>query len=194
MDKIAEVIEASTGEFTAQSYELHQAPPFGSLLRTGEEEAAIYGAVCYSSTASLEPGRRPTARGWDLEEEEEVYRQNPQLARLLRTEFRALIVGHQGAGRICHFLPPQPPRLHAFVYPCPQEEVASFTQSLDFLPLLLGAALSIPNEELVAACLRAAAAAREDGRAFLVRAGKELALLLARDPSRLNVILRKIRP
>lgn len=194
MEKIGEVIEATTGEFTAQSYELHRAPPFGSLVKTWEQGTAIYGVVGYSSTGSIEAGRRPLARGRDLAEEEEVYRQNPQLARLLRTDFKALVVGHQEGGRICHFLPPRPPRVHAFVYPCSPEEVAAFTQALDFLTLLLGTGLPIPPEELVAACLRRAAAAREDGRSFLVRAGKELALLLAGEPARLNAILRRIRP
>lgn len=222
MHKIGEVIEASTGEFTAQSYRLHWAPALGSLVKTGAPEPrvgevhepplpaahleqidqythqvktpAIYGVVCYSETVSLEPGRRAVARGRDLESEEDVYLQNPQLARLLCTNFKALIVGYQDGDRIYHFLPPRPPHVHAFLYPCSQEEVAAFTRSLDFLPLLLGTSLPIPAEELVAACLRAAAAARQDARAFLVGAGKELALLLAAEPARLNTILRKIRP
>lgn len=217
MHKIGEVIEASTGEFTAQSYRLHWAPPLGSLVKVCTPAApvgvihesplqphgqsplcpqalTIYGVVCYSETVSLEPGRRAVARGRDLESEEEVYLQNPQLDRLLCTNFKSLIVGYQDGDRIYHFLPPRPPHVHAFLYPCSQEEVAAFTRSLDFLPLLLGTSLPIPAEELVAACLRAAAAARQDARAFLVGAGKELALLLAAEPARLNTILRKIRP
>ncbi|MDP2662881.1 MAG: hypothetical protein Q8R28_19370 [Dehalococcoidia bacterium] len=207
MDKIGEVVEATTGEFTAQSYQLHWAPSLGSLVKTGAPVVgtvhesplqtgpnAIYGVVCHICTASLEPGRRAMARGRDLEEEEEVYKQNPQLDHLMRTSFSVLIVGHTDGSRICHYLPPRPPRIHAFVYPCPQDEVAGFTQALDFLNLLLSASLPIPAEELVAACLRTAATAREDSRAFLVRAGKELAFLLAAEPARLNAILRKIRP
>lgn len=239
MDKIGEVIEASTGEFTAQSYRLHWAPALGSLvktgapaprvgevhespLRAGEPAArvgaihespllaahleqidqythevkmpAIYGVVCYSETVSLEPGRRAVARGRDLESEEDVYLQNPQLARLLCTNFKALIVGYQDGDRTCHFLPPRPPHVHAFVFPCSQEEVAAFTSTLDFLNILLDASLPIPTDELVAACLRIAAASRNDGRAFLVGAGKELAQRLAAEPTRLGSLLRKIRP
>lgn len=200
-DKIGEVIEASTGEFLAQSYQLHWAPALGSLVKTCvppetdcRSGSSIYGVVCYSSTGSVEPGRHATARGRDLDEEEDVYKQNPQLARLLSTSFRVLIVGHGDGSEVRHYLPPRPPRVHAFVYPCSQEEVVGFTRSLDFLNLLLGASLLIPAEELVAACLRAASTAREDGRTFLVRAGKELASLLAGDSVRLNTILRKIRP
>ena len=46
---------------------------------------------------------------------------------------------------------------------------------------------------VVSAFLRQAAAAREDGRAFLVGAGKELAILLGGELNRLNAILRRIR-
>lgn len=199
--KIGEVVESATGDFIAQSYTLHWAPPLGSLVKTCAppetscaSDSFIYGVVCYSTTGSLEPGRRPTARGRDLEDEGDVYTQNPQLGRLLSTSFKSLVVGHVEAGRLCHYLPPRPAKVHAFVYPCSETEVVAFTQTLDFLDLLLGATLTIPSEELVAACLRTAAAAWDDGRAFLVRAGKELAMLLAGDPARLNAILRKIRP
>ncbi len=201
MDKIGEVIEAATGEFLAQSYQLHWAPSLGSLVKTCappeaacESDSSIYGVVCYSSTGSVDPGRRPTIRGRDLEEEDDVYKQNPQLSRLLCTSFKVLIVGYQDGQGIRHFLPPRPPRVHAFVYPCSTDEVAGFTQDLDFLNVLLSTSLPIPSEELVAACLRIASEARDDGRVFLVKAGKELAQLLAGDPVRLNAVLRKIRP
>ena len=47
--------------------------------------------------------------------------------------------------------------------------------------------------ELIAAALRQASATYSDERAFLVRAGKELAVLLVNDVNRLNGILRRIR-
>ena len=63
-----------------------------------------------------------------------MYRSNPQLERLLRTEFRAMVVGHAIGGRMMRFLAPGPPRIHAFVYSCTGEEVLDFTSSLEFLP------------------------------------------------------------
>ena len=54
--KIAEVIEASSAQFTAQSYELYALPPLGSLVRAGE----IYAVVCHAATGGIEPGRRPS--------------------------------------------------------------------------------------------------------------------------------------
>ena len=91
--KIGEVIEAATGGFAAQCYELHNPPPFGALVRVSEGDIDIYAAVADATTTSIEPGRRPVARGG--EEEGDVFSANPQLEKLLRTEIRAVVVGHK---------------------------------------------------------------------------------------------------
>lgn len=190
--RIGEVIESSTTEFVAQCYELHQPPPFGSLVKTAIGSQSIFAVVYLASTVPAEPGRRPIARGRDQPSEEEVYRQHPQLAQLLRTEFRALVVAYREAERSYTGLPPFPPRIHSFVYICEAAETVQFSQSMDFLSLLVRSPQS--SDELVAACLRGLAAAHDDGRSFLVSAGKELARLLAGDPQRLNSVLRRMRP
>jgi len=191
--KIGEIIEASTGEFVAQCYELHQPPPFGSLVKTREGEIEIYGVVSGAATTSIEPGRRPIARGRDEAEEEDIYRSSPQLAKLLRTDFNALVVGHREGERLHHYLPPRPARVHSFVYPCESEEVARFSDSFDFLSILVNARGQGSVDELIAACLRHAAQAHQNPRTFLVKAGKELAVLIGGETSRLNTILRRIR-
>ena len=189
--KIAEIIEASTGEFMAQCYELHQPPPFGSMVKTREGEIEIYGVVCEATTTSIEPGRRPIARGREEAEEEDIFRSSPQLAKLLRTDFSALVVGHKENERLYHYLPPRPAKIHSFVYLCDAEEVEKFSRSFDFLSILVNARAQA--DELIAACLRHAAQAHPDPRAFLVKAGKELAVLLAGEVSRLDTILRRIK-
>ena len=192
--RIGEVIEASTTEFVAQCYVLHEAPPFGSLVRASDGEVDVFGVVANARTGSVDPGRRPVARGRDEEDEEDIYRSNPELREILRTEFTTVVVGSRDiGGSYQQWLPRRPPRLHAFVYACSREEAAGFTERLDFLPTLLGGAGRAPADELVAACLREASAARGNDREFLVRAGKELAVLLAGDLNRLSAILRRIR-
>jgi len=190
--KMGEVIEARTGEFVAECYELHTPPPLGSLVRTSDGEVGIYGVVCNASTESIEPGRRPLARGREESEEENIYRQHPQLSRLLRTTFDTLVIGHGEGDDLHHYLPPRPPRVHSFVYLCEGDEVRRFTESLDFLAILLSARAG-SVDEVVSACLRRAAGAHDDERAFLVRAGKELAVLLGGELNRLNAILRRIK-
>ena len=193
MQRVGEVIEASTTEFTAQCYELYQLPPLGSLVKTREGELELYGVVYNATTSSLEPGRRPIARGKDEKNEDEIYRSSPQLLKLLKSEFGTLIVGHKQGDKIYHYLPPRPARIHGFVYLCPPEEVRSFSSSFGFLNILTGSNLSVPAEELTAACLRYISQAYEDRHHFLVAAGRELANLLSGQLNRLQAILERIK-
>ncbi len=192
LTKIGEVIEASSNQFVAQCYQLHQPPPLGSLVKTPEGLREIYGIVYNAATHSLEPGRRPIARGEGIREED-VFQANPQLAKLLTTDFGALVVGYREGEKLFHHLPPRPACIHSFVYLCPLEEVREFSQSFDFLSLLVEMNIAIPVDEVIAASLRYFSQAYVDGRAFLVRAGRELAVLLGGELKRLNYILKRLK-
>ena len=192
--RVGEVIEATTTDFVAECYELYQSPPLGSLVKTTDSPVELYGIVYHATTTSIEPGRRPIARGKDEATEEEVYRSSPQLTKLLRSEFSALVVGHRQDDKLHHYLPPKPARIHGFVYLCPPDEVREFSQSFDFVNILLNTRLPVAVEEVVAASLRQMSQVYEDRQAFLVAAGKELALLLGGDFSRLRAILGRIMP
>ena len=191
--RVGEVIEASTTEFVAQCYELYQLPPLGSLVKTRDESVELYGIVYNATTTSLEPGRRPIARGKDEASEEAIYQSSPQLLKLLRSEFGALVVGHKQGDKLHHYLPPQPARIHSFVYRCEPEEVKEFSQSFDFLNVLINTRLPVSVEELVAASLRQMSQVHEDPHRFLVAAGKELAILLSGEFNRLKAILGRIK-
>ncbi len=153
----------------------------------------LYGIVCHATTASLEPGRRPIARGKDEDSEEAIYRSNPQLLKLLRSEFSALVVGHKDDDKLYHYLPPKPARIHGFVYSCAPDEVREFGQSFGFLNILVNARLPVSTDELIAACLRQMSQVYEDRQAFLVAAGKELAVLLSGELNQLKAILGRIK-
>ncbi|MGQ9573213.1 MAG: hypothetical protein ACUVV3_08530 [Dehalococcoidia bacterium] len=185
---IGQVVEASIASFTAQSLELHQAPPLGSLVKT---DGPIYAVVCDARTESID-GRRPVAHLSGETDLQSVLDTNPHLRHLLRTTFDAVVVGHGDGPSVRHYLPPSPTAIFTPVRLCPQHEVARFSQSLDFLRLLLSAAAN--SDDVVAACLRLASAAHPDRRAFLVAAGRELTRLLATEPNRLTAILRRIQP
>ncbi len=193
VQRVGEVIEASTTDFVAQCYELYQSPPLGSLVKTIDSSLESYGIVYNATTTSLEPGRRPIARGKDEASEEEIYRSSPQLLKLLRSEFGALVVGHRQGDKLYHYLPPHPARIHSFVYQCSPQEVKEFSRSFSFLNILLNARLPVSADELVAACLRQMSQVYEDRNAFLVAAGKELAVLLGGDFKQLKAILERIR-
>ena len=170
-------------------------PP--SALRTGAGlPPAVYALVYGANTASLEPNRRPSALGFA--DEDEMRNQQPQIFELLRTEFSGLLIAYSEGGDkpLRRHLPPLPPRIHSRVYACTPEETRILTEDLSFLRGLLlpsgGALAGVPSDELAAACLRQARDAHPDDQAFLLRAGRTLATLLATDYERLQAILRNV--
>lgn len=192
--RLGEVVQSTSTHFIAQSFVLHDVPPLGSLVRARSGELTVYGIVQFASTTSIDAGRRPIARGAQFADEQDVYTENPQLERLLRTDFEALVVGFRRGSEICHHLPPQPVRVHAFVYQCNGAEVRAFTERWDFLSLIASGDVSVATDELLAACVREAAQARAGDRAFLIEAGRQLARIVGPDTARLTAILKRVRP
>jgi hypothetical protein len=194
-ERAGEIIEATSCDFTAQSVRLHAAPPFGSLVRVPNDGREVYGIVAETRTASLEAGGRPIARGYGDVVDAAIYHENPDLEHVLRTEFRALLVGFQADGTLRQHLPPVPPPLHYSVYVCGQDEIVWFTERLDYLRPLLAQPAAVADE-LVAASARLAGAARAPDAcdSFLLRVGRELAVLLRDDYDRLTAVLRRLRP
>lgn len=186
--KIGEVIESSTLYFTAECYELHNPPPLGSLVKTKEGEIETYGVVYQAKTTSIEP-RKIIA--WGKEVGEDIFRSQPQLSELLRTYFDVFILAHSERGNLFYFLPPKPPRLHSFVFLCDEGEIKRFGSSFDFLSPLIQIDFA-GRDEVIAGCLRYLSSYQDDKQDFLIKAGKELALLLLGQSQRLNSILRRL--
>ena len=171
-----------------QCHTLYGAPPLGTLVRVG---ASLFAVVDGVSTAALDPGRRVIARGAGLESESEVYAENPQLERLLRTDVTLTVVGHEEGGRYFQHLPPLPPRIHTFLYACSGAEVRGFMEGSDWTALVLASALPTADDVLAAA-LREAAPHFDDPRAFLIEACRTIASQLPTDAARLAAIMRRL--
>jgi hypothetical protein len=191
--KIGEVVETSNSEFLAQCYDLDGVPALGSMVKTGGKGREIYGIIYLSATHSIEPGRRITVRGKTASSETDVLRANPQLAKLLCSDFKALVVGHSRDEAVYQYLPPSPASIYSFVYACTPEEVKAFTQSLDFLSLMIESRLTVSPDEVIAAFLRYASRTHSESQEFLIKAGKELAWALSNDIRRLDSILKRLR-
>ena len=190
---IAEIIESSTTEFTAQTRELHGSPPFGSFIKVGSPLTVI-AMIYHISTGSTDLNRRPIAYG---KTEEELRNEQPQIFELLRTEITAKIVGYRDDSSregeaILQQLPPHPPRLHQFVFPFTTDEVCEFTSRFDYLRTLAGIGGTLSDELLIAAVQQTCRSHQEHARHMLIRIGKELARLLRDDYDRLESILRRI--
>jgi hypothetical protein len=203
---IAEVIETATTQFLAQCLEpddlnFPKMPPFGSWVKSLDEESGnkIYAVVTYVTTTPIDSIHRARALGLSLAELRE---QQPQIFAMLKTEFKAAIVGfeipstsgngnnHQ-IGHSYQYLPPRPPQIHQSVYHCEAAEVINFTEKLDFLRTLLQVK-DVPVESLVAASIREVYRLRQANRDWLVQVGRNLSILLKDDYDRLRYILSQI--
>ena len=187
---LGEVIEASTFELAVQCHNLYDAPPLGALVKT-EGKNPVFGVVAEVTTRGIDPGRRPMVLGTGESSGDVVYDRNPQLSRLLATEFRLVVLGHKTGDIISHVPAEIPPRIHDFVFPCEDGEISKFCESLLFLPMLLAHTVNSPDD-LVAALLLQASKVQPDRDDFLLKAGRELATILRGEFIRLQAILRRI--
>ncbi len=184
---IGEVIESSTSQFLAESRELNRAPPFGSFVKT-RSEPTIYGLVFNVCTYSIEPNRRPTAYG---KTEHELRMEQPQIFELLKTEFEAVIIGYQDEKGPQQVLPPQPPHIHSFVFPCTEAEIKALTGNGDFMRCILNGC-RLPSDDLIIVSVRNAWRARAFDMPYLVSLGKNLCRLIRDDYDRLSSIMRRV--
>jgi hypothetical protein len=205
-EHFAEVIETATSEFLAQCLDPDDLrfpvmPPFGSWVRSLDEESGnqLFAVVYNATTLPIDSVHRARALGLSLQE---LRDQQPQIFAMLKTEFRAAIVGFQfprasqngsaqAPGHIYQHLPPRPPQIHQAVYRCTAEEILQFTEKLDFLRTLLQVP-GAPIEALIAAALREVYQLRQGDRVWLIEAGRMLSVLLKDDYDRLQVILSQI--
>jgi hypothetical protein len=205
-DYLAEVIETATTEFLAQCLEpddLNFAvmPPFGSWVKSTDEESGnqIYAVVYHATTSPIDSVHRARALGLSLADLRE---QQPQIFAMLKTEFRAAIVGFRprAAGRngktrlsetVYQHLPPRPPQIHQAVYACTPAEIIHFSGQFDFLRTLLQVS-NAPVEALIAAAIRDIYQLRKGDRPWLVQAGRSLSQILKDDYDRLRIILSQI--
>ena len=188
--RIGEVVQARTAGFVGQCYQLNDSPDFGCIVRVSDGRVDIFGIVSDVTTASLDAGRRVSARGADEATEEDLFTNNPEIGMLLKTEFTAITVGFRDGVSVAQRLPSAPPRLHGFIYHCEENDLRAFGARLEFLGPLLNAGTSSTADELIGATLRCVGSVQTDPRAFLVAAGKRLAVLLENDMRRLATILR----
>lgn len=199
---IGEVIETATTGFLAQCLEpealdFPPMPPFGSWVQAQDEESGntVLAVVVHATTSPIDSVHRARALGLTLAQLRE---EQPQIFAMLKTEFQAAIVGFlrptprgQGDAIALQYLPPRPPQIHQAVYQAPPEMVLHFTEQLDFLRTLLQVNHA-PVEALVAAALREINQLRKGDRAWLVKAGRQLSMLLKEDYDRLRYILSQV--
>jgi hypothetical protein len=173
-------------------------PPFGSWVCAVDEESGnqVYAVVYHATTMPIDSVHRAVALGLSLEALRE---EQPQIFSMLKTEFRAAIVGfkekslNSNNSKMYQYLPPRPPQIHQAVNHCQAEEIIQFTEELDFLRTLLFIS-GAPVDSLAAAAIRGIYQLRKTDREWLIKAGRHLSMLLKDDYDRLRFILSQIHP
>lgn len=147
----AEIINSSIVKWTAQCWEWDYFPSFGSLIAIEGEKKTLIGIVFHTETGSLDPGRTPFIY---QKTEQELRQEQPHIFAFLKTSFSCLPLGYYERGHIRYLLPPQPPKIHAFVVPLPHDMQALFFASCSYAPLLFALQHEIFNiDELLLALL-----------------------------------------
>lgn len=188
---VGRVLRSSTAGFSIGCRMLHEdVPEFGAFVKVAQGNTQITGLI-YDVQFVDDPLVRQIITADSMPEE----LRRDQAQRLAPIEISVMVVGFARDGLVYQHLPPQPPETLDQIVTCTAGQVVAFTREFTFLRTILNAQ-EAPSDELAAACLRTAAAARPEAerRSFLLQAGRELARLLAGDPVRLEGILRRIKP
>ncbi|RLC98992.1 MAG: hypothetical protein DRI77_03775 [Chloroflexi bacterium] len=190
--KVGRVLRASTRGFVIGCRVMTpNIPAFGSFVRADglTPQGTIYGLI-YDVSVEDDPFVRQFISADPPDEVVLDQRENRQIP----IEVSVLAVGCGDDGAISHCLPAQPPVTLDWLYQCNAEQVRAFTARFGYFRLVLEAR-EVPADELLAASLRAGAACRpeRERETFLVKAGRELARLLAGDPVRLEGLLRRLQ-
>jgi hypothetical protein len=190
-DALGEIVASDSQALEVECHKLYGAPAFGAFIRAECVGSGLrYYAVVTGATTQPVDGNRivqahKLAPG-------ELEQRKPHLNTLLRTTFTARLVGYGNeGGQVCG-TPPQPPRLHCFVYAASEAEIRALTGSPSFLRPLTQV-LDMPLEDLLIAAIEAARAAWGGG-APLIAWGKYLARLLRTDYVTLESVLQRLAP
>lgn len=147
-----EIIESSLTIWRGQSWQWDHFPPFGSLVTIASTQTLLLGLVYDVKTGSSDPSREAYAF---QKTEEELRQEQPQLFAFLKTTFSCIPLGFIENGTLWHQLPPQPPKIHAFVTNAPEELVRTYITTTDYIATIMqNSQLQPLQEEIILALAR----------------------------------------
>ncbi len=147
----SEVIQSSLQNWTGQSWKWDLFPTFGSLVTITTPQRTWFGLVYQVTTGSADPGRTPFAY---KKTEEELLAEQPQIFEFLRTTFECLALGFIEQERIHYQVPPEPPKIHAFIQKSSLQLNKQFFSCSKYLPVLFASEQIQNKDELLLALLR----------------------------------------
>jgi hypothetical protein len=147
----AEVIESSLQSWIAQTWQWDAIPSFGSLVTIAHEEQHVLGIIYAIHTGSQDPHRKPVPY---QKTEYELKRDHPHIFEFLQTTFSCLTVGFYAQGAIQYQIPTQPPKIHNFITPAPDEIYNAFFHDNRYLHMLFDQSHRYNIDELLLTLLQ----------------------------------------
>ena len=146
---IGEIIEVSSRSAIAQSYELYDFPPIGSVVKCGDDAEDIYGVITNIETSSIDPGRRPNPKGPGFAEVNELYKSNPEITHLMKTEFNIVFLGYKNENVTTISIPPTPPRIFSFVSTLPEDEMINIFSDEGLVKFIVNSNMELKDDVII---------------------------------------------
>ena len=146
---IGEIIEVSSRSAIAQSYELYDCPPIGSVIKCGDDTEDIYGVITNIETRSIDPGRRPNPKGPGFAEVNELYKSNPEITHLMKTEFNIVFIGYKHENVTTISIPPTPPRIFSFISTLPEDEMINIFSDEGLVKFIVNSNMELKDDVII---------------------------------------------
>jgi len=146
---IGEIIEVSSRSAIAQSYELYDCPPIGSVVKCGDDTEDIYGVITNIETRSIDPGRRPNPKGPGFAEVNELYKSNPEITHLMKTEFNIVFLGYKHENTTTISIPPTPPRIFSFISTLPEDEMINIFSDEGLVKFIVNSNMELKDDVII---------------------------------------------
>ena len=186
---VAEIVESSLYSWTAQCWRWDHVPEFGSLVYIPNKKRTIYGLVYGITTGSLDSNRYPFTY---QKTEEELMVEQPQIFEFLKTHISCVTLGFEEHEKMMYQIPPEPPKIHAFVGPTQPQTLKVFFAHPDFLHLLFQSPATQQLDELLLGLLRQLKKhnllTSEKVTSYL----ETITLLIGNDYRRLSILMQRI--
>ena len=187
----AEVIQSSLHTFTAQSWKWDTFPQFGSIVCVPNGLMKIYAVVYQVNTGSMDPQRTPFTY---QKTQEELLAEQPQIFAFLKTVFSCLILGYELKGKLYYTVSPEPPKIHAFIYPIETDALKTFFHQETYLYTLFNSAQQMCNlDELLLAIFKQHLDLNILNKSKLHQLIEVYSLLTGSDYRRLKLFLQRVQ-
>lgn len=187
----AEIIQSSLYQWCGQCWEYDTFPSLGSLVMVETAERTFLGLVHQIETGSTDPVRTPYPY---KKTEIELKLEQPHIFQFLKTTFQCLPLGYKEKNALFFYyqVPPEPPKIHAFMAYPTQELTRQFFSDSRYLHVLFGLSKSVYNlDELLLAMLKRQSEDQMLTQEQLLNFIQTFSLLIGNDYRHLKLFLQR---